>query len=308
MAAVSGVRGGAGVWGWLAGVFLALAVVLVVQWLVGWAEVGRAWLQIPPSALAAAMLLMTVSYLLRAARLARLAGVAGVVATAWQWVRISVLHTCAVNVLPMRAGEGALPWMLKRHGDLSLPRGLGLVVALRLQDLVVMAALGLVVVVTLWAGLMAGALAALPVLLLGRWVVRTWPGWLLRWLDRGPVWVARLAWPLRLLAARPPGVYWLGVAAWTVKWLAMALIIHAATAVAPVRAAIAIAAAEVAAVLPVQGIAGAGTFEAAVTGALTLTGLDAAQALQLAVILHLFILGMSLLLAALVAPLGKRRG
>jgi uncharacterized membrane protein YbhN (UPF0104 family) len=48
-----------------------------------------------------------------------------------------------------------------------------------------------------------------------------------------------------------------------------------------------------------EGIAGAGTFEAAVAGALVFSGLAGAEALQAAVQLHLFLLGISLVLAAL---------
>jgi uncharacterized membrane protein YbhN (UPF0104 family) len=61
-------------------------------------------------------------------------------------------------------------------------------------------------------------------------------------------------------------------------------------------------------VLPFHGIAGSGTYEVAVVGALLPFGVDATAAFAGAVNLHLFVLGMTLILGALALLLPVRRG
>ncbi|MBA1333058.1 hypothetical protein QQ73_19015 [Candidatus Endoriftia persephone str. Guaymas] len=57
--------------------------------------------------------------------------------------------------------------------------------------------------------------------------------------------------------------------------------------------------------LPMQGFAAAGTFEAGVMAVLVPTGTGAEQALSAAINLHLFLLGLSLLSGALALLLGR---
>jgi uncharacterized membrane protein YbhN (UPF0104 family) len=61
-------------------------------------------------------------------------------------------------------------------------------------------------------------------------------------------------------------------------------------------------------VLPIHGVAGAGTYEAGVVAALVPIGFSAGTALRGAVNLHLFLLGSTLLggLVAMVLPRGAR--
>jgi uncharacterized membrane protein YbhN (UPF0104 family) len=66
--------------------------------------------------------------------------------------------------------------------------------------------------------------------------------------------------------------------------------------------------AELSSVLPFHGIAGSGSYELAVVAALLPAGIDASRALAGAVNLHLFLLGVTLILGALAffLPAGRR--
>lgn len=291
---------------WIIGILLAAAVIAAVEWLIGWIDIARAWRDVPPDQLALACGLAVLGYVLRAARLARVAGGVGVRASPLSWFRITAIHTCAINIVPARAGEAALPMLLHRHCAMPLGRGLGLLVTIRLHDLAAMTALGLAAAVMLLRGSVTGGLALAALIIAGWLGLLLLPRLVLPWTDRGPDWLARLAWPLRLLSHGLAGAYALTLGAWAAKWASLAIIAAAVAGLEPIQAAVAIGAAEAAALSPIQGVAGAGTFEAAVGAALVFTGLGAAEALHAAVVLHLFLLGVSLLLAAIAAPLPHR--
>lgn len=292
--------------GWMLGIVLTVSLVLVVEWWLGWDSILAVWREVPPQSLLLAFGLALLSYVLRATRLALVAKGVGAQASPWSWFRITAMHLVAINIVPARAGEAALPLLMRRHCSVPLAQGLGLLVAIRLHDLVAMATLGLTALGWLTLG---GTIAALMGVGLGiaGWVGLVWaPRLILPLADRGPKWLAVLSWPLRLLPRNLARVYALTLAAWAAKWTSLAVIAGVVATLDPVRAMIAIGAAEVAALSPIQGVAGAGTFEAAVAGALVVSGLAAAEALQAAIQLHLFLLGISLLLAALALLLPHR--
>ncbi len=283
--------------GWFFGILLSAGLAILVEWVLGWRSVLAVWREVPPGELLLGAGLAVLSYGLRAGRLAVVARGVGARASPLSWFRITALHLAAINLVPARAGEAALPLLMRRHCSVPLAQGLGLLVALRLHDLVAMATLGLSAVVMLVYGGTAGLIALLGLGLTG-WLGLVWaPRLLLPWADRGQRWVAVLSWPLRLLPANLVWVYGLTLTAWAAKWFSLAIVAGAVAGLDSMQALVAIAAAEVAALSPIQGVAGAGTFEAAVAGALVLTGLGAAEALHAAVTLHLFLLGISLLLA-----------
>jgi uncharacterized membrane protein YbhN (UPF0104 family) len=292
--------------GWVLGIALTMTLVLVVEWWLGWGSILAVWREVPPQLLLLASGLALLSYGLRSARLALVATGLGAQASSWSWFRITALHLLAINVVPARAGEAALPLLMRRHCAVPLAQGLGLLVAIRLHDLVAMATLGLTALGWLMFGGTIAALVGVGLGLAG-WLSLVWaPRLILPLADHGPKWLAVLSWPLRLLPRNLSRVYALTLAAWAAKWTSLAVIAGVVANLDPVRAIIAIGAAEVAALSPIQGVAGAGTFEAAVGGALVFSGLAASEALQAAIQLHLFLLGISVVLAALALLLPHR--
>lgn len=292
---------------WIVGILLAIALIGAVELLIGWKTIWLTWREVSPRDLLLPIMLTVTSYSLRAARLAQVAASAGLRASFFSWFRMTAIHVLAVNVIPARGGEMALPILLHRHFKLHLGPGIGLLANIRLHDIAAMAGLGIAAVITLMFGPLAGSLALLIGGLSGWLGLLLLPRLILPWLDRAPPRIAALAWPLHRLPQRAGRVYLLTLGAWTTKWLALALIAGTVAALEPAQALVAIGAAEVAALSPIQGVAGAGSFEAAVAGALVLVGLSADAALHAAIQLHLFLLGMSLLLAGIAALIPHRR-
>lgn len=183
-------------------------------------------------------------------------------------LRVILLHNAAVNLLPMRAGELSFPWLAARELRLPMSRALVCLMWMRLQDLAVLAGLGL----ALWPGL---PLFARLLGLLG--LVLCWHGgWsLLRRLLASSTTDAQAAtgWrgmALKLKAAmlepahHRPAAWGLTLANWTLKLAAGATLLSAISQISwPVAWAGALGG-ELAAIFPLQGPAGFGTYEAGV--------------------------------------------
>ncbi len=184
-------------------------------------------------------------------------------------LRVILMHNAAVNLLPMRAGELSFPWLASRELSLPLPRALACLMWMRAQDLVVLLLLG----IALWPGpslvQRALALAAAALLwwackyLLARWFVRhsALP-------DGSASGLNALMQRLRAAMLEPahhkPAAWGLTLANWSLKLAAGATLLSAIST-APWSSAWAGAlGGELAAIVPLQGPAGFGTYEAGV--------------------------------------------
>ena len=218
---------------------------------------------------------LLLSYGLRGARLQVVLSLDALHAPPQRWLglrtdalRVILLHNAAVNLLPMRAGELSFPWLAARELRLPMSRALVCLMWMRLQDLAVLAGLGL----ALWPGLpLAGRLLGLLCLFL------CWHGgwWWLRRLLAHSASEAQAAtgWrgvALKLKAAmlepshHRPAAWGLTLANWTLKLAAGATLLSAISQISwPVAWAGALGG-ELAAIFPLQGPAGFGTYEAGV--------------------------------------------
>jgi len=294
--------------GWRAVVAVALLVGLVfwVQTQVGWATVLEAWQRVAPADAALVVCLTVIGYLARAWRLGAHFG-APLSERPGACLRVMVLHNAINNLLPMRTGEASFPLLLRRDFGIGTARSVAALLWLRTLDL---AALGLVVAITLGIarhGLTVGVLGVLiafgaPVLL--------WRG--LRRDFAGPHFAARL---LGLLKQGLPGDLSTLVRTqawtllhWTAKLAAYAWLVARLGGIDPVPSILAAVAGEATSVLPIHGVAGAGTYEAGVLAVLRPLGVPLEDAVQAAVNLHLFLLMASIAAAAvaLVVPREKR--
>ncbi|MDR0715855.1 MAG: lysylphosphatidylglycerol synthase domain-containing protein [Azoarcus sp.] len=282
---------------------VALTLALAVWFLSGrrWTEFGAALegLSIADAALAAAGFFL--SYLLRAARVygefrhdAR--GRFGAC------LRIVLMHNAAVNVVPFRGGEAAFPLLLGRVFGTPPARALASLFWFRLQDALVVAMAAAAVWPGLPFALRAAAMAALAVF--------AW--WLPRWARRPHDWAGRGAFAGKLAklrdafaeSARHARFGWLWTAAnWSVKLAAQACLLAALLGAEPGRAAAGALGAELAAILPVQGVAGFGTYEAGAAAALLPAGIELADGLRAALALHLFVIACALCAGAAAAML-----
>jgi uncharacterized membrane protein YbhN (UPF0104 family) len=280
------------------GVVIFVAFIVLVEHYVGWANLLAPWRQFSPAALLVALLLTFVSYALRAVRLsdyfaAEMRGEFQIT------LRIMLQHNLLNNLLPMRTGELSFPVLVQRHFDIRPIRSVPALLWFRLLDLHTLALLALIAMGSYWlplwllvactlllallpplaffahrrlqqkleqgeqTGLRATlhkALDSLPQERRAFW--RSWLWTVVNWLVKLTV----FAWVLQQFAAMPWAAAWLGVLG-----------------------------GDLTSVLPIHGVAGAGTYEAGVVFGVVLFSVAAADALTAAVNLHLFMLGATLL-------------
>lgn len=225
--------------------------------------------------------------------------------TGWRYrdaLAVSLQHVAWVSLLPLRAGEAALPLLLRRRLGIELSRGAATLAWMRWQDAVVLATVLLLVVPGLaWSLRLVGvavlllAAAALP-RLLSRWRSRSAMGG-----ERGVLASLLSGLDSSARSARR-GWLWTG-ASWAVKLLAQALVFALVLPVTLSAGVLGVLGGEAAALSPLQGLAGFGSQELGAALALSAYGVPIELGLKAAFVLHL--LGLTLTLAlALIAWVG----
>jgi uncharacterized membrane protein YbhN (UPF0104 family) len=195
-------------------------------------------------------------------------------ASAWQ---VTLVHNAAVNLLPLRSGEFAYPYLVHKKLGIAPAESVASLLWMRFQDLVVLITLGLVLFLPLPHVLPAGA-AIVFVAFVG-WIISRLRSWLpahppvnrahadpVSWRQK----LRHLTLPvLRALADGPrhSRASWLySIANWCLKLIVIASVLQAAAGL-PLWAGLHGAlGGELAALLPVQGPSGLGTYEAGVWG------------------------------------------
>jgi len=267
---------------------------------IGWGTLLAPWLAFSPLLISWLFLLTALSYALRAVRVydwfrPRLSG------RFLQVLRLSVLHNTANNLLPMRVGEMAFPWLMRRYFSYRFLDAAAALLWIRILDLHFLGLVGILILYLrqpslLWWILAALWLAGLGILSLvgraGRSGGAIGPGRLGRLLNRVAAAAPRDPW----LIAR---VYVWTAVSWSLKFVAFASVLRHFVPVDFWRVLAGVMGAELSSVLPFHGIAGSGSYELAAVAALVPLGVDARQALAGAVNLHLFLLGTTLILGAL---------
>ena len=289
---------------WAIGGALLGALVIAVEWTVGWEPLLSPWRTLSPLLLIALFGLTALSYVLRAVRVYDYFGPRfhGCFPTV---LRLSMLHNTANNLLPMRAGEMVFPWLMRRyfgHGFLDAAAAL---LWIRILDLHFLALIGILILylrdpspiwwwtAPVWLG---GLLLFLPL----RGLAKDSRGQSASGLAAKLIRLVR-----RVLGAAPaqPGiiarVYLWTALTWTLKFTAFAVLLEHFLPVEFWRLLTGVMGAELSSVLPFHGIAGSGSYELAVVAALAPLGVDPRLALAGAVNLHLFLLGSTLVLGGL---------
>jgi len=204
-------------------------------------------------------------------------------------LRIVLVHNAMVNILPFRGGEAAFPILLGRLFGTPLGRALASLFWFRLQDAFVVLALAIAV----WPGL------PLPLRIAGIGALAAVAIALPRWARRAHDWHAGGAWQVRLgrvrdafaASTRHARYGWLWtIANWSVKLAAQAWLLSVILDAAMNVGAAGALGAELAAILPIQGVAGFGTYEAGAAAAMLPHGIALETGLQAALVLHLFVI------------------
>jgi len=270
---------------------LAVAFTLAFAfWLLNqqqWAELPAMLERLPASALGLAVAGFFLSYLLRTARVfdefrheshVRFGAC----------LRVVLLHNAAVNIVPFRGGEAAFPVLLGKLFGTPLTRALASLFWFRFQDALVVA----VVAVMVWPGLpLVLRLAGAALLIAFAWALPRWARRPHRPSGKGRLARLREAFAESVRHARF-GWLWT-IANWSVKLAAQAWLLAALLETTMNTGAAGALGAELAAFLPVQGVAGFGTYEAGAAAALLPNGVNLADGLRAALALHLFVIACS---------------
>ncbi|MDO9237500.1 MAG: lysylphosphatidylglycerol synthase transmembrane domain-containing protein [Aquabacterium sp.] len=268
---------------------LAWAIGLVLlTWLLGRTPFEQVWQAFArPTWVIWALTLggILTSYGLRAARLQIILNLDGHTQAPHRWLglrtdalRVILMHNAAINLLPMRAGELSFPWLAHRELGMPVARAVACLLWMRVQDVVVLIVLGVV----LWPGIPLGLrLAALAGL------VMAWRGlgWLSRWWLGRHIDVAQdqkngrfsrklshkfshLMSRLKQAMLEPEHHHplaWLATLSnWSLKLAAGACLLSSVSTAPWMTAWAGALGGELAAIVPLQGPAGFGTYEAGV--------------------------------------------
>lgn len=221
-------------------------------------------------------------------------------------LRIVLIHNAMVNIVPFRGGEAAFPVLLHRTFGTPVSRAVASLFWFRLQDVFVVAALACLV----WPGLPP----LLRVLGVAGIILCAW--WLPRWARSSDTPTTPASGRLRRIADRLRQAFaestrharrgWLWTLAnWSVKLGIQAWLLASLLAVPLSHGASGVLGAELAAILPIQGVAGFGTYEAGAAAALAPHEVSLERGLQAAFVLHLVVIVTALgagLLAWLCLP------
>ena len=291
-------------------VLLLLALVAGVQFYVGWGRLLQPWRAVPLPMLGAAALLVIATYGLRAVRLYDFfsAEVNGRFPLAF---KLMLQHNFFNNLLPMRSGEVAFPLLMNRYFGVPAKRSVPALIWFRLLDLHTIGLVGL------WA---LGALRLQPAVILGLslvWLSLPWWGYKLN------AWLLRRIPPTRsgvvgLLRSGLEGsphslglmlrVWSWTLVNWVVKLGVFAWVLALFAELTLPGAVLGVFGGELTSVLPIHGVAGAGTYEAGIVAALLPQGVSGETALAAAVNLHLFLLGVTLIGGAFSLVVAPRNG
>lgn len=287
-------------------VMISLTAAFVV-WLVGSGQ--GAQVMIALGSLSAPLLLllfagMIVTYLLRALRVYYEFGDAtrGRFVTCLQLV---LAHNALVNVLPMRAGELSFPVLLKREFGVPMIRSGGSLLWLRAQDAIILGALSIVV----WPGLNPlMRIAGMFLLILGGVLLPLVAQRLLSQFSTGKLGTICTALVDSAYHAR---IGWLWtIANWVVKLTVLSQVFAQLLGADWQVGAAGAVGGELAAISPIQGMAGIGSYEAGAAAALRLSGIAWVDGLKAAFSMHLLVLASALVsagIALLVSAIFRNR-
>lgn len=268
-----------------------LASFALLAWLASdarWRELGFTFARLSPSMIGLGIGGFLVSYLLRAARVHDEFR-CGAQSSFGACLRIVLIHNAMINVVPFRGGEAAFPILLRQAFGTPIGRAIASLFWFRLQDALVVAVLA----VTIWPDLPLALRGAGIAALTGfAWYLPRWARAPHNWSQGHPL-AMKLAKLRDAFAASSRharrGWAWT-IANWSVKLTTQAWLL---AAMLPASAAVGAAGtlgAELAAILPVQGVAGFGTYEAGAAAALLPHGIPFERGINAALALHLFVI------------------
>ncbi|PCK06172.1 MAG: hypothetical protein COA42_17475 [Alteromonadaceae bacterium] len=294
-----------------------------VDSLVSWRATLSIWREVSLLGLAFAFLLFFCSHLLRALRIQiyvfkTKTELGGEQASFLAVAKFSAMHQFSNNLLPMRLGELAFPLLARRYFGGSWQERFSQLFWLRVLDAVFVGAVlillaGMLIVERLDFNALAVLLLLLAALLSVLWCfgLRFGSKLLDRWGWFKVSYIKHLYSTIRHYAPENIGVLarlmLCTLLAWVCKLSALAIVVQLLSQLSITSALFATLAAEISSLLPVHGVAGAGSFEAAFVGGSILTQAWDVQLVAIAVNVHLFVFFSTLIITMALLPFNIRR-
>jgi uncharacterized membrane protein YbhN (UPF0104 family) len=297
-------------WRPLIGVAILVGFIAFVEVYFGWSALLAPWRHMPLDQIAVAALMSLISYWLRALRFydyfrKEMAGRFGLC------IKLMLQHNLLNNLLPMRTGELSFPVLMSRYFAVPSLRSMPALLWFRLLDLHVLGIFALLAfqdIVFTWHWTAIGLILWLPLPWLSFHYSKRWRRWLSHH-ERGHLsqMTGRLLQGLPQEAAAFWRAYGWTVINWLAKLGAFVWVLRLFIDIGYPAAWMGSIAGDLTSVLPIHGVAGAGTYEAGVVAGLLPYGVAPQPALAAAVNLHLFLLGTTLLGGAISLFLGRPR-
>jgi len=287
---------------WSLSIALLLLLIVCIELTIGWLRLLTPWRSVHAPMLTSAVVLVLGSYVIRAMRLYDYFR-SEMKAAFSTTVKLMLQHNLANNLLPMRSGEVAFPLLMSRYFNIPLSRSMPALLWFRVFDLHTLGLLGLWAIGSHWLEPLAlGLLAAVWLLIpMGLYLANHWLLERLAAARQGRL----TSLIVKLLKGAPANLNllmrtWIWTLLnWLVKLAAFAWLLALFAGVGAAPALLGVIGGELTSVLPLHGIAGAGTYEAGIVAALLPFGVDTETAVSAAVNVHLFLLGVTLLGGAL---------
>lgn len=206
---------------------------------------------------------------------------------------ISFVHNTANNLAPMRLGELALPALARWLGNVEFSVGLTGLLWIRLLDLLSLVGISICIVFLPTAGTIMLALLAALVFLTPLLIALLVPK------------TQQIRLPQILEQARSQLIYeaqngkrlhrmWrLTILAWLSKIMGMGVLLATLSGIPMTDVITTILGAELSSILPIHGLAGAGSYEAGGIIGSTLMGLSPVLALEMTIQLHIYVLSLT---------------
>ena len=282
---------------WVIASSIFIGVLIGVEVYLGWLQVLQQWQHVSVGQLLLLTLVTFISYWLRAWRIYYYFG-------KYQqhnfspYIRINLLHNALNNFLPMRLGEASFPLFMKQSFGFPILKSSAGLLAIRLFDLHWLLVL---LVAIMSVQFSAYFLLCLPVLALMPFVAVKCFHWF------KPKLPTKISQKLALLDNQSfrkhahsnrvflVSLYLQTAVIWSVKLFALCLILLFFIPLDFSQALLAVISADLSSILPIHGIAGSGTFEAAILAALLPLGINQQVILTAAVNLHIYVLLVTLL-------------
>jgi len=298
-------------WRLLIGVAILVGFIAFVEVYFGWRALLAPWRHVPLNQIGIATLLSLASYWLRAVRFydyfrLEMAGRFSLC------IKLMLQHNLLNNLLPMRAGELSFPVLMSRYFAVPAVRSMPALLWFRLLDLHMLGIFALLAfqsTLWTWHWIVASLILWSPLPWLAFHFSNRWRRWLSRHDDQSRL--ARLSGRLLQGLPQEATTFWRAYGWTAVNWLAklgaFVWVLRLFIDIGYPAAWMGSIAGDLTSVLPIHGVAGAGTYEAGVVAGLLPYGVAPQPALAAAVNLHLFLLGTTLAGGAISIFIGRQR-